>query len=498
MNARQLVLTVELALVASGAVASDRGGVSDGSRVVFTDPSGDATLRRTDSTLTATLPSVVPDLLELTVGGWATTTPTTNPYAGSWVSGATADLMRIDLVVGGLVNPPGTISPFEPAKFGSRPLVAFVEFDADGSVDTGGECDTDKARTRYLAHVGRFGALPPGVLGSRAAQNSSAYNTNYSSAPQFERSGADFVLSLCGCVSTTVVDRFGDTSPSTFDAGETWIVRGRYFQRTGGYIGPSAMFGGTAPGAFDPLVNLRYSHDTSTDRTTISLVFPVTNVGAAALAGAQVQQVDTSVSNHTSLEEAILDIVDSVDFAIAGCERDLIQGWSANDVAGALDPSTWDARALIGVPYLEHLAFSYAYTDVGFDETVADLNADGVVNADDRSAFFAWLNANDGTSADADGAVNGSFSIASFGPNFQLHDFNNSGVVNDSDASFLPAPTCPGDVNGDLVVNFLDLNAVLSAFGQTGIGLSADLDFNGVVDFLDFNLVLSFLGIPCD
>lgn len=62
-----------------------------------------------------------------------------------------------------------------------------------------------------------------------------------------------------------------------------------------------------------------------------------------------------------------------------------------------------------------------------------------------------------------------------------------------------PAQTCPGDANGDNLVNFTDLNIVLSDYGQTGApgSLPGDLDGNGVVNFLDLNIVLSFFGRAC-
>ncbi len=56
---------------------------------------------------------------------------------------------------------------------------------------------------------------------------------------------------------------------------------------------------------------------------------------------------------------------------------------------------------------------------------------------------------------------------------------------------------CAGDTNGDNIVNFVDLNAVLSAFGQTGPGLSGDVDGDGDVDFTDLNTVLSAFGNEC-
>ncbi len=60
------------------------------------------------------------------------------------------------------------------------------------------------------------------------------------------------------------------------------------------------------------------------------------------------------------------------------------------------------------------------------------------------------------------------------------------------------ATACPGDANGDRLVDFLDLNIVLSFFGQNvAPGTNGDLDNNGVVDFLDLNIVLSFFGQAC-
>ncbi|MGD9691311.1 MAG: M12 family metallo-peptidase [Phycisphaerales bacterium] len=58
--------------------------------------------------------------------------------------------------------------------------------------------------------------------------------------------------------------------------------------------------------------------------------------------------------------------------------------------------------------------------------------------------------------------------------------------------SFRTAPQ--GDVNGDGVVNFADLNIVLGQFGQTGFGLPGDINGDEVVNFTDLNIVLSNFG----
>ena len=67
----------------------------------------------------------------------------------------------------------------------------------------------------------------------------------------------------------------------------------------------------------------------------------------------------------------------------------------------------------------------------------------------------------------------------------------------DSDA---PLPPCPGDTNGDRVVNFDDLSDVLSAFGLIGAPgqYPGDLNGDGAVNFDDLALVLGAFGTFCD
>ncbi len=55
-------------------------------------------------------------------------------------------------------------------------------------------------------------------------------------------------------------------------------------------------------------------------------------------------------------------------------------------------------------------------------------------------------------------------------------------------------PVLPGDVNGDGIVEFADLNLVLSNYNATGSGVVGDVDFDNRVDFADLNLVLGSYG----
>jgi agmatine deiminase len=68
----------------------------------------------------------------------------------------------------------------------------------------------------------------------------------------------------------------------------------------------------------------------------------------------------------------------------------------------------------------------------------------------------------------------------------------------DSDNAFAILGDCLGDTDGNGVINFLDLNAVLATFGQSGAGLAGDVDGDGSVTFLDLNTVLSAFGTDCN
>ncbi len=56
------------------------------------------------------------------------------------------------------------------------------------------------------------------------------------------------------------------------------------------------------------------------------------------------------------------------------------------------------------------------------------------------------------------------------------------------------SPDCPGDANGDMVVNLEDLNIVLANFAK---GPDGDVNGDGVVDLADLNLVLGHFGEEC-
>ncbi|MCP3902639.1 MAG: hypothetical protein GY715_03300 [Planctomycetes bacterium] len=59
-----------------------------------------------------------------------------------------------------------------------------------------------------------------------------------------------------------------------------------------------------------------------------------------------------------------------------------------------------------------------------------------------------------------------------------------------------PPPACPEDLNGNLVVDFADILAVIAAWGPCGVPCPEDLSGNGQVDFADILAVIAAWG-PC-
>jgi hypothetical protein len=56
---------------------------------------------------------------------------------------------------------------------------------------------------------------------------------------------------------------------------------------------------------------------------------------------------------------------------------------------------------------------------------------------------------------------------------------------------------CPGDTNGDRVIDFADVNNVLSVYNQVGQGLPGDVNGDGVVNFDDLNIVVGNFNLSC-
>ena len=451
----------------------------------FLDPTGDPVLRPTDRGGGGFInpASRLPDIVSLTISGWQPFSPTSDPYTGVPIESDGADIFRVQLVLDGLMNPPGTLGlsgqPFDPYHFGDSPVFGFVEFDVDDRKDTGGHLGAS-AESRFMANVGRFGTRPGSSIGDRAATSSAEYDRNIFTGNPYEHSGADWSLSLCGCFGVTLVSEVGD-GDGLFETGETMIVRGRFFARSEGYNSASGMSGGSVFGAYDPWVNIRFSHDAASDRTTVTFVGAVTNVGYGLLAGTGTPPVNTRADDGWSIEEGVTDLLASWPFA-TGEAAVLYNDWRGRDLDDSLVPVDWGTTVILGTSYTDQFVDGlYVWTDVGFDLKHGDFDGDALAGPIDQAALRNWVYDNDGGSNDADGLKNGRVTIGDAPYGYWVFDLDADGLVRHEDLSTY-GPRA--DLDGDGVLTVFDFLAFQNLFDAGD--LRADFDLSVTLDIFDF------------
>ena len=109
-----------------------RGGeetASEPELLIAVDRAGDAVERRTDPTLQLLFePEAhrLVDLLQVTVGSWQPDDARKDLFSGAYAEKAA--FLRLDLIVSGLMNPPGTLGPsaFNPFRYGPHPIFGFI------------------------------------------------------------------------------------------------------------------------------------------------------------------------------------------------------------------------------------------------------------------------------------------------------------------------------------------------------------------------------------
>lgn len=479
-------------------------------------PKNDAVIRRTDScNCGELLPGTgapgqgqgLPDVIGVTLSAWQPNAPADDLFTGCVVDHDSpySNFFRMELTFAGLVNPPGTLgvgagTTFGPFTFGNNPVFGFVELDVDDDKDTGGESPS-VAALRYLGNAARFGARPHGSMGARAAMTGDDLNLPWDSTPQVCRSGADWVLSFCGCFPVTVVYK-NSLWDSTFGSGDTWIVQGRFFQRTGGYQQASAMFGGSQPGLYDPPVKLRFAHNAATNETKVTLVYPLTQTGAAQMNAQAAQPIDLSASNHTSIAEGVQDLITRAQnlAGLSGLPRELVRQWADKSFSQDVqDPTRWEVHALVGTTYSTPCDGLYVWTDIGFDTRTGDVDGDGLISMVDRQIVQNFLTSYDGDAErDADGTVNGHITVANLGVSFHLYDMDGDGIIGPLDVAFFTTfiPPCIADFNQSGSASVDDLFLYLNAWFSSQP--AANVSGSGVVSIDDLFLFLSvwFVGCP--
>jgi hypothetical protein len=175
----------------------------------------------------------------------------------------------------------------------------------------------------------------------------------------------------------------------------------------------------------------------------------------------------------------------------------------------------WDTRLFLfapdGQPLLANddspiMGSPQSYvSDPGLYGGVVDPSAQPLTNGIYIIAITGWANDPEDT-AGLDLFALGSDFDALFGPAPGVGSFdhweNSHGLVQSGSytialqgAAFLPGgPSCPADVNDDLIVDVLDLVAVILDWGQSGV--PADINADGTVDVLDLVQVILNWG-PC-
>ena len=438
----------------------------------YRDPRADTAVICTDP-LAATLvdlnrPHPI-DLLEIRLGRFSPADPTGDPFVGVAADPSaftpSGDLLRLDLVMAGLVNPPGPNGPvgFNPYRYGDHPVYGFVEIDMDDNVRTGGELDAPQYR--YLGNAARFGGLssrPP--YGNHMAGDHSAFDGVFNTPPFVERHGEEFHLALLGSVPHQLFERDGN-GDFTFDPGETWLLIGPFFHRAHGFELFSLADGGQIAGEYAPLCHLQFQHDLDSDTTVVSLLFPMNPQGAAQLWNQPAQPINHDPSDHASVAEALADLQNSAllltFFPTNLPEEDIIIEWAQQDPGAHLDPRTWRVTALLGTSYPQRIpgGVYFLWTDIFPNVLPGDVDGNGFRSLDDARAILNFIAEND----THDGPPNGTVPVPGFAAGFTVFDVNHDGLVDQTDTLFFM-----GDGDGNRRVDLRDFAVMQRCIGQSG------------------------------
>lgn len=430
------------------------------------------------------------DLLESVIGPWSPDDPEAELFIGEFDPDGL--FVRVDIVLVGLMNPPGRTlpSPFNPFLYGDHPVYGFVELDVDADVDTGGELETPPCR--YVGNAARFGGLPAAPeLEDRFALDASAFDGDFETRPFVERSGEEFHLALLGGnYPPGQIKRLVGNGDLKFERGETWQIETAWFHRAHGYEPFSLAQGGSGPGVYEPESAVQFAHDDALDRTIISVVFPRVNAGAAAMWGEPAEPPNGDPSDQFSVHEALVDLHDSAVFLASyptGLpEEDIIKEWKQKDPEDFLDPATWRVNVLLGTSYTDPYPGGrcFVWTDVFPDALRGDVNGDGEAAHKDRDKIKRFIGEHDGD----DGKLDGRVELKDVPVNFSVYDVNGDGVVEELDELLV---SVPGDIDADQDVDLDDFVVLQQEATGSGVPCGSvpcrllDLDTDDDVDFED-------------
>lgn len=444
-----------------------------------------------------------PDIIEIRFGKWRPDDAQLDLFEGRFLP--PGKFFRLDLHLLGLMNPPGSTRPwsFDPFAYGPNPAFGFVEIDMDHDVETGGELDAPQYR--YVSNAARFAGKPSSdPLEDRLALDNHAFDDDFETPPFIERSGEEFHLALLGNLfdPANIVVLAGDDD-WLFETGEIWRITAPWFHRAHGYEPFSLATGGHVPGAYEPPCTLQFAHDADSDKTTISLVFPLRNEAAAEMWGQPVQPPNSDSSDQFSVHEALLDLHWSAEFIdefpTGLPEEAIILEWKDKDPGAHLDPDDWRLSALLGTSYTAPPTTTeyFVWSDTLPNCRRGDVNGDGDADPGDRNAIQGYIDLHD---AD-DGLVDGRVVLATHPVAFTVFDVDHSGIVDTLDVALVSTPL---DLDDDDDVDLADFAAFQACaqdsatpHGGLPCGLS-DIDLDGDVDTEDWRrLTISWTG-PSD
>ena len=360
----------------------------------------------------------------------------------------------------------------------------------DQRINTGGE--TFAFALRYLANVARFGGKPSGIrFANRVALFGDDVFNGFTQPPFVQRSGEEFHIALFGDHITQVIELSGNGN-GIFEWGESWIVRGPLFHRAHGYE-EFSFAGGPPPGAYEPIVDLRWDYVPSLQITLVSLVYPLTQNGSAAMLGdAEVEPLNGVASDQNSIEEALDDLIFSVNSLPANDPNRLDQNfpiiapWENSLAVNFLNAGDWDLTLLVGMAYVnpDPGGALCAWTDVQPDPVRGDFNGDGGVTPQDVNAVSNFIASHDGDGT-TDGGVAGDLRVdlLDFARNFSVYDLNYDGVVSRNDVDLVPLL---GDLDFDNDVDFDDVAIFIVALISPD-ALNPDSNLGRILPRADFN-----------
>lgn len=439
-----------------------------------------------------------PDLLSIALGRWQPTEAPVTRYLGEYA--LDGGFLRLDLVFLGLVNPPGPITvPFLPGLYGPSPVFGFVEMDLDRNINSGGEII--QPEFRYNGNVARFGGRPvePEFV-DRISIDGLDSDGNFSTTPWFDRSGEDFHLAFIGGQIVDITDQNGNQD-FLFDSGETWLVQGDFLHRAHGY----EIF--SFAGSYQPLVELRFAHNLSTDTTRVTLVYPLTNDAFAEVNNEPPEPQDIDDFNANSIAEALFDLQLSAQFGpLQGHPyHPIIESWAFENPAEQLNAHTWRMTALFATVADEVTSGGImVYSDVWPNVRLGDFNGDGLTGNSDAALVDDFIVQYDNDPVfDADGLVDGRIELVNFGLRFSIFDVDYDGDVDADDAAF--SLQMPGDFDNNGTVDLKDyadfqhcfrIGPQLPGFPiRIGCLDAFDLDDDNDVTLADFALLLdTFTG----